>query len=206
MCRNIRTLFNFNPPATEIEIRDASLQFVRKLSGFNRPSQANQAAFDQAVQDVATAARELIGSLVTTAAPRDREREREKAMALAAVRYGTPRRQDLARGRVSAPRRGSDGGVAVELQFDAIARRILEEQLHDTAGRDVGTPIVDLQRTQPLLESLQIVARKRHVRDHGARCVTDRIDAVVHHQAQHRLPRQVQPVAGGPERRAPAFL
>jgi len=94
MCRNIRTLFNFNPPATEIEIRDASLQFVRKLSGFNRPSQANQAAFDQAVQDVATAARELIGSLVTTAAPRDREREREKAMALAAVRYGTPRRQD----------------------------------------------------------------------------------------------------------------
>ncbi|WOB06086.1 DUF2277 domain-containing protein [Piscinibacter gummiphilus] len=89
MCRNIKTLFNFEPPATELEIRDASLQFVRKLSGFNRPSQANEAAFDKAVEEVAQAARVLISSLVTTAPPRDREVEAEKAKARSAARFGT---------------------------------------------------------------------------------------------------------------------
>jgi len=88
MCRNIKTLFNFEPPATELEIRDASLQFVRKLSGFNVPSKANEAAFDQAVEDVAAAARVLIRSLVTTAAPRDRDTEVARARARAAVRFG----------------------------------------------------------------------------------------------------------------------
>jgi hypothetical protein len=89
MCRNIKTLFNFEPPATELEIRDASLQFVRKLSGFNRPSQANEAAFDKAVEDVAQAARVLISSLVTNAPPRDRAVEAEKAKARSAERFGT---------------------------------------------------------------------------------------------------------------------
>ena len=89
MCRNIKTLFNFEPPATELEIRDASLQFVRKLSGFNRPSQANEAAFDQAVEDVAKAARVLIRSLVTNAPPRDRQVEAEKAKARSAARFGS---------------------------------------------------------------------------------------------------------------------
>jgi hypothetical protein len=89
MCRNIKTLFNFEPPATELEIRDASLQFVRKLSGFNRPSQANEAAFDKAVEDVANAARVLIRSLVTNAPPRDRAVEAEKAKARSAERFGT---------------------------------------------------------------------------------------------------------------------
>ena len=88
MCRNIKTLFNFEPPATELEIRDASLQFVRKLSGFNMPSKANAAAFDRAVQDVATAARVLMASLVTTAQPRDREVEAAKARARSAARFG----------------------------------------------------------------------------------------------------------------------
>ena len=87
MCRNIRTLFNFEPPATELEIRDASLQFVRKLSGFAVPSQANQAAFERAVEQVAAAARELIGSMVTNAQPRNREIEAAKARAKAADRY-----------------------------------------------------------------------------------------------------------------------
>jgi hypothetical protein len=73
MCRSIKTLFNFEPPATEEEIRASSLQFVRKLSGFTRPSKANQMAFDRAVDDVAAAARVLIGSLVTKAGPRDRQ-------------------------------------------------------------------------------------------------------------------------------------
>ena len=73
MCRNIRTLFNFDPPATDEEVRAASVQFVRKLSGFTKPSQVNQAAFDEAVEDVAAVARRLIDSLVTSAAPRDRE-------------------------------------------------------------------------------------------------------------------------------------
>jgi hypothetical protein len=89
MCRNIKTLFNFEPPATELEVRDASLQFVRKLSGFNVPSKANEAAFDRAVQDVAEAARVLIRSLVTTAEPRDREIEAARAKARSAARFGT---------------------------------------------------------------------------------------------------------------------
>jgi hypothetical protein len=79
MCRNIRPLFNFEPPATDDEIRAASLQFVRKISGFARPSQANAAAFDRAVDDVAKAARGLLASLVTTAEPKDRAVEAEKA-------------------------------------------------------------------------------------------------------------------------------
>jgi hypothetical protein len=88
MCRNIKTLFNFEPPATELEIRDASLQFVRKLSGFTVPSKANEAAFDAAVQKVADAARELIGSLVTNAEPRNREIEAAKARERSIARFG----------------------------------------------------------------------------------------------------------------------
>jgi hypothetical protein len=87
MCRNIRTLFNFDPPATDEEIRAASIQFVRKLSGFTRPSQANQAVFDQAVEDVSAIARRLIDSLVTSAPPRDREEWAARARARAAERY-----------------------------------------------------------------------------------------------------------------------
>ena len=87
MCRNIKTLFNFEPPATEDEIRAASVQFVRKLSGFNKPSQANQAAFDKAVEEVTAAAAALIGSLVTNAEPRDREVEILRARARNAVRF-----------------------------------------------------------------------------------------------------------------------
>jgi len=88
MCRNIRTLFNFDPPATDEEIRAASLQFVRKLSGFTKPSQANAAAFDRAIDDVAAIARGLIDSLVTSAAPRDREEWAARARARAEARYG----------------------------------------------------------------------------------------------------------------------
>ena len=87
MCRNIKTLFNFEPPATELEIRDASLQFVRKLSGFKVPSKANEAAFDEAVEAVAASARRLIGRLVTNAPPRDREVEAAKAKARALHRF-----------------------------------------------------------------------------------------------------------------------
>jgi hypothetical protein len=87
MCRNIRTLFNFDPPATDEEIRAAALQFVRKLSGFNSPSKANEAAFARAIDDVAGAARVLVRSLVTNAAPRYREVEAERARARAAVRF-----------------------------------------------------------------------------------------------------------------------
>ncbi|MEO5737531.1 MAG: DUF2277 domain-containing protein [Variovorax sp.] len=90
MCRNIRTLFNFEPPATEQEIRDASLQFVRKLSGFSLPSKTNAEAFDRAVDDVAATARTLIASLVTTAEPRDRAVEAVKAKARSAARFGSP--------------------------------------------------------------------------------------------------------------------
>jgi hypothetical protein len=88
MCRNIRTLFNFDPPATDEEIRAASVQFVRKLSGFTNPSQANQVAFDTAVDDVAAVARRLIDSLVTSAAPRDREEWAARAKARSAERFG----------------------------------------------------------------------------------------------------------------------
>lgn len=88
MCRNIKTLFNFDPPATEEEIRDASVQFVRKLSGFTKPSQANETAFDQAVEEVAAAARTLLRSLTTNAEPRDREEVAAKARAKAIERFG----------------------------------------------------------------------------------------------------------------------
>jgi len=88
MCRNIKTLFNFDPPATDEEIRASAVQFVRKLSGFTKPSRANQAAFDRAVEDVTVIARELVDSLVTNAPPRDREVEAAKARARAAKRYG----------------------------------------------------------------------------------------------------------------------
>jgi hypothetical protein len=88
MCRNIKTLFNFEPPATEQEIQASSLQFVRKLSGFTQPSKANQAAFERAVEDVAAAARVLIESLVTTADPRDRKIEAARAKARSAARFG----------------------------------------------------------------------------------------------------------------------
>jgi len=87
MCRNIRTLFNFDPPATDEEIRAASVQFVRKLSGFTRPSQANEAAFALAVDEVSAAARRLMDSLVTTAEPRDREEWAARARARAAERF-----------------------------------------------------------------------------------------------------------------------
>jgi hypothetical protein len=88
MCRNIRTLFNFEPPATETEIRDAALQFVRKLSGFSAPSRANEAAFQQAVDEVTAAARALMHSLVTTAQPRDRDVEAARARERSATRFG----------------------------------------------------------------------------------------------------------------------
>ena len=87
MCRNIKVLYNFEPPATDEEIRAASLQFVRKLSGFTKPSQANAAAFDRAVEEVTIAATKLVRSLVSNAPPRDREAFAAKARARAAVRY-----------------------------------------------------------------------------------------------------------------------
>lgn len=88
MCRNIRPLFNFDPPATDEEIRAASLQFVRKISGYQKPSKANEAAFARAVDEVARASAALVQSLVTSAPPRDREVEAAKARARAATRYG----------------------------------------------------------------------------------------------------------------------
>jgi hypothetical protein len=87
MCRNIRTLFNFEPPATEEEIRASAIQFVRKLSGFGKPSKANEAAFHRAVEEVHAAARTLIQSLVTAAPPRDREAEKAKAIELSKLRF-----------------------------------------------------------------------------------------------------------------------
>jgi hypothetical protein len=88
MCRNIKTLFNFDPPATDVEIRAASLQFVRKLSGFNAPSKANEAAFNRAIDEVQAAARRLIHDLETQAPPRDREVEAAKARERALHRFG----------------------------------------------------------------------------------------------------------------------
>lgn len=88
VCRNIKTLFNFEPPVTDEEIRASALQFVRKLSGFNAPSKANEAAFELAVEQVGDAARTLIHSLVTTAPPRDRETERARVIAESAKRFG----------------------------------------------------------------------------------------------------------------------
>ncbi len=88
MCRNIRTLFNFDPPATEEEIRASSLQFVRKLTGFTKPSKANEAAFNRSVDEVAALSRGLLASLVTNAPARDREQEAIKARARSAARFG----------------------------------------------------------------------------------------------------------------------
>ena len=87
MCRNIRTLYNFQPPATDSEVSAAALQYVRKISGYTKPSQANQEAFDAAVEAVAAASRELLQQLTTSAPPRDRAIEAEKARARAATRY-----------------------------------------------------------------------------------------------------------------------
>jgi len=89
MCRNIKMLHNFKPPATDEEIRASSVQFVRKLSGFNKPSKANEEVFNRAVEQVTAAAKELLDSLVTTAPPRDREVEAAKARARSAERFGT---------------------------------------------------------------------------------------------------------------------
>jgi hypothetical protein len=89
MCRNIKTLFNFEPPVTPEEVRAASLQFVRKISGFNKPSKANEDSFNLAIDEVAGAATRLLDSLQTTAPPRNREEEATKAKARAAVRFGT---------------------------------------------------------------------------------------------------------------------
>ena len=91
MCRNIRTLFNFEPPATDAEVQAAALQFVRKLSGYNTPSQANAEAFDRAVRDVTLIARRLVDALVTSAPARDRELVAAQARARAAQRYGSSR-------------------------------------------------------------------------------------------------------------------
>src|SRR5437762_215868 len=90
MCRNIKTLHNFMPPATEDEVRASSLQFVRKLSGFTKPSKANEEAFDRAVEDVTRIAQELLRSLTTQAPPRDREVEAAKVRARSAIRFGSP--------------------------------------------------------------------------------------------------------------------
>lgn len=87
MCRNIKTLFNFEPPVTEAEVRAASLQFVRKLSGFNKPSRANEAAFERAIEQTADVAHALLHALVTTASPRDREAEAAKARLRTAARF-----------------------------------------------------------------------------------------------------------------------
>jgi len=89
MCRNIKTLFNFDPPVTEEEVRAASLQFVRKITGFNKPSKANEAQFNDAVEEVASLSMRLLTSLETTAPPKNREEEAAKAKARAAVRFGT---------------------------------------------------------------------------------------------------------------------
>ena len=88
MCRNIKTLFNFDPPATTDEVQASSIQFVRKLSGFTKPSKANEEAFDLAVERVSAAAQELLNSLITNALPRDRETEARRAKERAAQRYG----------------------------------------------------------------------------------------------------------------------
>lgn len=91
MCRNIRPLFNFDPPATDAEIHDAALQYVRKISGYSKPSQANQAVFDHAVDEIAAMTRRLLDELVTTAPPRDRDVEAAKAKARSAQRFGSAR-------------------------------------------------------------------------------------------------------------------
>jgi hypothetical protein len=97
MCRNIKTLFNFEPPASEGEIRAACLQFVRKLSGFTKPSKANEATFERAVEEFSKVAQDFLSSLTTTAQPRDREEEAARARARATQRFGTPLRSELRR-------------------------------------------------------------------------------------------------------------
>ena len=87
MCRNIHTLYNFEPPATDVEVRDAALQYVRKISGFTKPSKANEVAFERAVEEIAAASRQLLGELVTAAPPKDREVEAAKRRARSAERY-----------------------------------------------------------------------------------------------------------------------
>jgi hypothetical protein len=89
MCRNIKNLFNFDPPVTDQEVRDASLQFVRKISGFNKPSKANEAAFNAAIDEITAVSARLLHSLETTAPPKDREEEAAKAKARSAERFGT---------------------------------------------------------------------------------------------------------------------
>ena len=89
MCRNIKTLFNFEPPATDDEVHDAAVQFVRKISGSTKPSRANEAAFNEAVEEIAAASRRLLNSLVTTAPPKNRETEAARRRARAALRFGT---------------------------------------------------------------------------------------------------------------------
>lgn len=104
MCRSIKTLFNFEPPATDEEVRAASLQFVRKLSGFTAPSKPNQAVFDRAVGDVYKAARKLVDSLTTASPPRDREVEAQKARERSAIRFGPPKGVSRARGTTRSHR------------------------------------------------------------------------------------------------------
>jgi len=99
MCRSIKTLFNFEPPATDEEVRAASLQFVRKLSGFAAPSKPNQLVFDRAIADVYKAARKLVDSLTTTSPPRDREIEAQKARERNAIRFGTAPAKRVSRAR-----------------------------------------------------------------------------------------------------------
>jgi hypothetical protein len=106
MCRNIKVLFNFDPPASDDEIRASALQFVRKLSGFTKPSKANEAAFEQAVEDVTQVARELIDSLVTNAPPKNREQEAARARARAAKRFGTAAAPGVGSVRPAEPGRG----------------------------------------------------------------------------------------------------
>ena len=89
MCRNIKMLFNFEPPVTDEEVRAASLQFVRKITGFNKPSKVNEAAFDSAVAEIAAASSKLLGSLESSATPRNREEEAAKAKARSAARFGS---------------------------------------------------------------------------------------------------------------------
>ena len=112
MCRNIRTLFNFEPPATELEIRDAALQFVRKLSGFTVPSRANEQAFELAVEQVAASARQLIATLVTHAEPRNREIVAAQARARSAARFGSAVGTESGTARGPKPHPSSDGGEA----------------------------------------------------------------------------------------------
>jgi hypothetical protein len=92
MCRNIKPLYNFEPPATTDEVQASALQYVRKVSGYNKPSKANQEAFDRAVEQVTAVTRELLGNLITESAPRDRETEKAKARVRAAKRYAQPQR------------------------------------------------------------------------------------------------------------------